>query len=202
MKNLLTSLVKLDEVDALLVSHEGKPVFAHLPEFFSKEIQEVLYHSFDELYATVTEKGQDEPQELVALFEAGSLVVKNLKGYQVLLVLKTPTPGPLVSVALNALSLKLEKLAEKGPDKKQDVSELIPLVLFNELIKLLAKHYGPAAKLIVKKSLLQAEATEKGLPLANVSLFLKALQEQIDERHLAQQAINKAKDIVRGWRMR
>ncbi|AEH44126.1 hypothetical protein Thein_0241 [Thermodesulfatator indicus DSM 15286] len=199
MKNLLTSLVKLDEVNAILVSREGQPVFSYLPEFFSSEIQDVLFQSFEEIFAALDQKKDSSSQELVALFEAGSVVVKNVKDYQVLLVLKTPTPGPLVSVALNALSLKLEKLANKQQTPK--VQELVPLVLFNEIVKLLAKHYGPAAKLIVKKSLQKAEATDKGLPLANVSLFLKALQEQIDESHLAQQAINKTKDLVRNWRL-
>ncbi|OAG27633.1 hypothetical protein [Thermodesulfatator autotrophicus] len=198
MKNLLTSLVKLDEVNAVLVSREGQPVFSYLPEFFSSEIQDVLFQSFDEIFAALDQKRETPTQELVALFESGSVVVKNVKDYQVLLVLKSSVPGPLVSVALNALTLKLEKLANSKSPKTQ---ELIPLVLFNEIVKLLAKHYGPAAKLIVKKSLLKAEATDKGLPLVNVSMFLKALQEQIDENHLAQQAINKTKDIIRSWRM-
>jgi len=197
VKSLLTSLVKLDDVNGVLVSREGKPLFSHLPEVFGPELQEVLYHSFEELHATFAQEGQDQAQELVVLFERGSLVVKDLNGYQVLLMLKTPTPSPLVSVALNALGLKLEKLASKGKPSSSEEEELIPLVLFNDLVRLLVKHYGPAAKLIVKKALKQADATEKGLSLANASLFLKALKNEIDDPHLAQIALNKAKEIIR-----
>ncbi|NPA49567.1 MAG: hypothetical protein GXO20_06250 [Thermodesulfobacteria bacterium] len=200
MKSLLASLIKLDDVDGVLVSREGKPIFSHLPKVFAPELQEVLYHSFEELHATFAQEGQDEAQELVVLFEQGSLVVKDLNGYQVLLMLKSPTPSPLVSVALNALGLKLERLVSKEKARPSEEEELIPLVLFNELVKSLIKHYGPAAKLIVKKALKQAEATERGLPLANASLFLKALKDEIDDSRLAQVALNKAKEIIRRGR--
>ncbi len=200
MKNLLTSLVKLEDVNGLLVSREGKPLFAHLPEVFAPELQEVLYHSFEELCTTFNQSHQDEAEELVVLFERGSVVVKELKGFQVLLILKTPTPSPLVSVALNALTLKLEKIAQKERPLHEEDQELVPLVLFNELVKLLVTHYGPAAKLIAKKALKQAEAKEKGLPLANASLFLKALRAEIDDPRLAQIALNKAKEILRSGR--
>ncbi len=201
MKSLLTSLVKLDDVNGVLVSREGKPLFSHLPEVFGPELQEILYHSFEELHATFAQENQDQAQELVVLFERGSLVVKDLNGYQVLLMLKTPTPSPLVSVALNALGLKFEKLASKEKQTSSEKKEeLIPLVLFNDLVRLLVKHYGPAAKLLVKKALKQADATEKGLSLANASLFLKALKNEIDDPHLAQIALNKAKEIIRTGR--
>ncbi len=197
MKVFLTNLIKLEDVNGILVSREGKPIFSHLPEVFSSELQENLYHYFEEIHATFAQEAQDEAQELVAIFERGSLVVKNLNGYQVLLLLKTPSPSPLVSVALNALSLKLERLAPKGGFTSATKEELVPLVLFNELVKFLVTHYGPAAKLIVKKALKEAEATEKGLPLSNASLFLKALKSEIDDPRLSQLAINKAKEIIR-----
>ncbi len=200
MKSLLTSLIKLEDVNGVLVSREGRPLFSHLPEVFGPELQEVLYHSFEELHTTFSQEGKDEARELVVLFERGSLVVKDLNGYQVLLMLKTPTPSPLVSVALNALGLKLEKLSAKAKLPPSEEEGLVPLVLFNELVKLLVKHYGPAAKLMVKKALKQAEATEKGLPLANASLFLKALKAEIDDPRLAQLVLNKAKEIIRTGR--
>ncbi|HHI98099.1 MAG TPA: hypothetical protein ENJ96_09665 [Thermodesulfatator atlanticus] len=201
MKSLLTSLIKLEDVNGVLVSREGSPIFAHLPEVFGPELQEVLFHSFEELYTTFKQSGRDQPEELVVLFERGSLVVKDLKGYQVLLILKTATPSPLVSVALNTLSLKLEKLAQK-PRLPSEDQELIPLVLFNELVRFLLPYYGPAAKLMVKKALKQADAKEKGLPLTNASLFLKVLRSEIDDPALAQKVLNKAKEIIRSGRIK
>ena len=196
MKNLLASLVKLDEVNGVLVYREGQTVFSNLPDFYATELQEALKQSLEEMMATFRGNGNDHPQEIVSFFERGSLVFREAHGFYILVILRTLIPSPLVSVALNALALKFEKLAkrEKTVEKTQ---ELIPLVLFNEVIKVLLDHYGPAAKLIVKKALKSAEATEKGLPLAHLSLFLKALKEEIDDPKLAKLALNKTKEIIR-----
>ncbi|NPB09183.1 MAG: hypothetical protein GXO17_02420 [Thermodesulfobacteria bacterium] len=196
MKSLLTSLVKLDEVSGVLICREGRAVYTNLPDFYAPELQEALQQSLEEMLSAFRGNGQDQPHEVVSFYERGSLILREAHGFYILVILRTISPSPLVSVALNALALKFEKLAKKEKQLER-TQELIPLVLFNEVVKLLTNHYGPAAKLIVKKALKSAEATEKGLPLSHLSLFLKALKQEIDDPRLAQMAINKAKEIVR-----
>ncbi len=201
MKSILTSLIKLNEVQGILVSREGKTVFSNLPEVFGPEIQEALYQSLDDLFSTFSQSGREEPEEVVALYERGSIVVKNCNGYQVFLILRTPSPSPLVSVALNALSLKLEKLKHTKVPLEPKEQNFIPLTNFSELVKTLLTHYGPAGKLMVKRALKQAKATERGLPAENASLFLEALKTQIDDPRLLQNVLHKAKEIIeRGTR--
>ena len=196
MKSILTSLIKLSEVQGILVSREGKTIFSNLPEVFGAEIQEVLYQSLDDLVSTFSQGGKDEPEEIVALYERGSIVVKSCNGYQIFLILKTSSPSPLVSVALNALSLKLEKLKQAKVSIEPKEQKFIPLSQFNDLVKTLLTHYGPAAKLMVKRALKQAKATERGLPAENASLFLEALKAQIDDPRLLQSVLHQAKEII------
>ncbi len=197
VKTLLASLVKLDDVSGVLVSREGKAIFCSLPEVYSQEFQENLHHAIEEMSAAFDNAGRyGTPEEIVGLYENGSLVVREAHGFKILVILKTASPSPLVSVALNALALKFEKLAQNKPAPPK-AEENIPLILFNEIVKLLAQHYGPAAKLMVKRALKQAGATEKGLLLSCVSSFLKALKQEIDDPKLAQKALNKAKELVR-----
>ncbi len=196
VKTILASLTKLEDVAGVLVSCGGKPVYSSLPEVYSTDVQEALQHSVEEIGGAFAETEQgDTPREIVAFYENGTLVVREAKDFHIFVILRTTTPSPLVSVALNALALRFEKLAPARSEKGGE--ERIPLVLFNEVVKLLTKHYGPAAKLLIKRSLKQAGATEKGLPLSNVATFLKILKQEIDDPRLAQMAINKTKELVR-----
>ena len=196
MRTILASLIKLSEVEGVLVAREGKTLFSNLPEVFGPEVQEALYQSFEDIFATFSQSSGEEAEEIVAIYERGALVVKNCNGYQVFILLGTSSPSPLVSVALNALSLKLEKLKQAKVPLEPKEERFIPLSLFNELVELLLSNYGPAAKVMVKRALKQAKATERGLPAENASLFLEALKAQIDDPHLLQNALHKAKEII------
>ncbi|GEM_PF-2500099 len=196
VKTILASLTKLDDVAGVMVSRGGKALYSSFPEVYSADVQENLQHLVEEISNTFAGAGSnDPPQEIVSLYENGTLVVREAKEFHIFVILRTVSPSPLVSVALNALALRLEKTSL--PRREKNEEELIPLVLFNEVVKLLTKHYGPAAKLMVKRALKQAGASEKGLPLSHVSSLLKFLKQEIDDPKLAQMAINKTKDLVR-----
>ncbi len=201
MQAILASLNKLSEVlGAFVVGKEGKILARNLPEFYTQEILESVIQSIEEISTGfASESSQDSPQELVALFENGSLVVREARGQKLYVLLKTTEPSPIVCVALNALMLKLEKFQEeKHSPSAPPVSdtEVLPLDRLRELVKVLAQHYGPAAKILVKRALKQAGASPDGLAPTRVRDFLFALGAEIPEAKLRKSVIKKAQEIL------
>ncbi|MBA2848804.1 hypothetical protein G4V39_01730 [Thermosulfuriphilus ammonigenes] len=205
MQTILASLNKLSEVLGAFVVDKGGQILArNLPEFYTQEILEAVIQSVEEISTGfVSESVQDSPQEIVALFENGSLVVRESKGRRLFVLLKTTEPSPIVCVALNALILKLDKFQEEGeaptPRPVND-GDVLPLERLRELVKVLAQHYGPAAKILVKRALKQAGASPDGLSPTRIRDFLLALGAEIPEAKLRKSVIKKAQEILEAGR--
>lgn len=140
-------------------------------------------------------------KEIIIFFEKGTIYLKSLPAKQVYLILNTPKPSAFSCFAIKDLLKKLEsQTLEKGykaaPD---DSSALRPLSIFQPIIEVLSKHYGPAAKLIVKKALKQSNATSDGIARSMLGYFEQMLENEIMDVHLRPKIMQEVKEILKNY---
>jgi hypothetical protein len=200
--NLYPIISNIDELVAIFIADENGKIIQSSQKHDSFHDFEKVIKIINDSLSALSDNIYRKKNEIIIFFEMGTLYLKALPPKQIYLILNTSKPSAFSCFAVRDLLKKIESQiieTTQYVEKPETSSVLLPLSIFHPVVDVLSRHYGPAAKLMVKKALKLSNATSEGIYRSKLETFDKMIENEIIDIHLRSKIMKNIKELLRNY---